>query len=69
MNPLAMFIAFMARRRAIRVHAAQVRRAAVIEQQIAERKRRHQAWRYLLGELRLAKLEMLKAECAMRRAA
>lgn len=66
MNPLSLFFAFMARRRAARIHAAQARRAAIIEQQIAERKSKHRAWRYLEGELRVCRHDMLSAEIALR---
>ena len=47
-NPLGPFFAWLVRRRAARIHAAQVRRAVIIEQQIAERKKKHRAWKYLL---------------------
>lgn len=66
MNPLAPFFAWLARRKAARLHAAQVRRAAIIEQQIAERKAKHRAWKYLEGELRLCRNAMLSAEIALR---
>lgn len=66
MNPLAIFFAFMARRRAARTHAAHVRRAEIIRQQMAERKAKHKAWKYLEGELRLCLNAMLEAELVMR---
>jgi len=69
MNPLSLFFAFMARRRAYRIHAAQVRRAEIIQQQIAERKAKHRAWKYLEGELRLCIKAMLEAEIALGRKA
>lgn len=69
MSPLAMFFAFMARRRASRIHAAQARRAEIIQKQIAERKAKHRAWKYLLGELRLCRMAMLEAEVALGRKA
>jgi len=65
MNPLTLFLAFMARRRAARIHAAQVRRAIIIEQQIAERKAKHRAWKYLEGEMRACKRAMLEAELVL----
>lgn len=66
MNPLAPFIAWLTRRRAARIHAAQVRRAAIIEQQMTERKAKHRAWKYLEGELMACKRSMLEAEIALR---
>lgn len=65
MNPLAVFLAFMARRRAARIHAAQARRAVIIERQMAERKAQHRAWKYLEGEMRACKRAMLEAELVM----
>jgi len=62
MNPLSIFFAFIARRRAARIHAAQVRRAEIIRQQIGERKAKHRAWRYLEGELRACNRIMLECE-------
>jgi hypothetical protein len=60
-----MFFAFMARRKAARIHAAQVRRAEIIQQQIAERKAKHRAWKYLEGEMMACKRSMLEAEIAL----
>lgn len=69
MNPLSLFFAFMARRRASRIHAAQARRAEIIQQQIAERKAKHQPWRYLEGKLQDCTHAMLEAEIALGRKA
>lgn len=66
MNPLAPFIAWLARRRAARIHAEQLRRASVIEQQMTERKSKHRAWKYLEGEMNVCKRMMLEAEVALR---
>lgn len=66
MNPLSLFFAFMARRRASRIHAAQVRRAEIIKQQIVERKAKHHAWKYLEGELRACTRSILEAELVLR---
>lgn len=65
MNPLSIFYAFMARRRASRVHAIQARRAKIIVQQMAEHKAKHRAWKYLLGELRVCKRIMLECELVL----
>ena len=69
MNPLSLFFAFMARRRAYRIHAAQVRRAEIIQQQIAERKAKHQPWKFLEGKLQDCTHAMLEAEVARGRKA
>jgi hypothetical protein len=66
MNPLSPFFAWLARRRAARIHAAQARRAAIIEQQMKERKAKHRAWKYLEGEMMACKRAMLEAEIALR---
>lgn len=62
MNPLGIFFAFMARRRAAHVHAIQAQRAEIICRQMAEHKAKHRAWKYLLGELRVCKRIMLECE-------
>jgi hypothetical protein len=67
MNPIQAFFAFIARRRAERIHAREAKRAEVISRQIEERKRRHKAWRPLIGELSACKRVMLECELRMRR--
>lgn len=69
MNPLSPFFAWLARRRASRIHAAQARRAEIIQQQIAERKAKHQPWKFLEGKLQDCRHAMLEAEVALGRKA
>lgn len=61
MNPLAMFLAWRAHRRAARlVKAAEHRRAAIIAQR-QFRKAKHRAFRYLDGDLMQATNASLRA--------
>lgn len=63
MNPLAPFLAYIARKRAARlIKAAEQRRAALMAQQ-QFRKAKHRAFRYLDGELRAATNSSLAASC------
>lgn len=61
MSPLADFLAWLSRRRAERaIRAAERSRAAIMAQK-ANRKARHQAFRYLDGDLRQATNASLRA--------
>lgn len=66
MNPLAPFLAYIARKRAERqVKAAERKRAAIMAQQ-AYRKQRHRAFRYLDGALQEATNQSLRASLGRR---
>lgn len=68
MNPLSLFLAFIARRRAAHSHAAASRRLDIITKQIADRKAAHKAWKHLTGELIACRRTMLECEIVMRKA-
>lgn len=66
MNPLAMWFAFLARKRAVRaLAAAEKRRSAIISQQ-QYRKAKHRAFRFLDGELMQATNASLRASVRRR---
>ena len=66
MNPVTIFLAFIARRRASYRHAAASRRLDIITKQIADRKAAHKAWKHLVGELVACRRTMLECEIIMR---
>lgn len=66
MNPLAPFIAWLARRRAARIIASEAHRREVIMRQIAERREKHREWKPLTSDLRRSTFNQLAAEVALR---
>lgn len=66
MSPVALFIAFIARRRAARRHSEAVRRYHVLLSQIADRRAQHRDWKHLMGDLFACRRVMLECEIVMR---
>ena len=66
MNPLAMFFAWKARRRAARLLREAERRRAAILAQIADRKAHKRQWVPKLGELQQATAASLRAYVEVR---
>lgn len=67
MNPLSLFLAFIARRRAAYSHARAAKRLDIITQQIADRRANHRAWKHLVGELCVCRRTMLECEIVIAR--
>lgn len=66
MNPLGPFLAYIARKRALRaLHASEHRRQALIAQ-IADRKAHRAEWRPMVGMLRQATEASLRASVGRR---